>query len=112
MCRLGEMQIDENQLMKANTNKLTTCSYVVSSCHSNKWCTHSTLNYKPGGCCRGGQGGRGGCGLGKETVEGGGNPPSAGASTVGNGVCMPGPPGDWQWAEPGESEREMKGVLF
>ena len=42
----------------------------------------------------------------KETAGGGGNSPCAGASTGGNGVCIPGPPGDWQWAEPGERVRE------
>ena len=53
------------------------------------------------GCCWGrGQGGRGsGWGGG-----GRGNPPCAG-STGGNGVCMPGPPGDWWWAESGERVR-------
>ena len=91
-------------MMKANTDKF--CFYKVSSCHSNKGWTHSTLNYKPGGCCGWGQGGRGGSGLGKETEGGGGNPLCAGASTGGNGVCMPGPPGDWQWAEPRERVTE------
>ena len=56
----------------------------------------------PGGCCGREQDGRG-SGLGKSGGAGNGRKnPRCGGCNVGNGVCMPGPPGDWWWAESGK----------